>query len=187
MFKLSFVFFISLLYFDVKISCGVWLSTKIVILHQNIFFSINISQSSFLEQPLLYLLGGRSPRHVLRKRPFHLIPNPWTSSVKGDEGCIGPSGTLLCLWQTKKILCSTWMVLFHACLIVGLIQFFTSFYYRAPCRTVSYKLYLIISALIYWHNTGVQFALFRFKFGCGEPTTEEDLREVSHSMSIWPF
>lgn len=44
----------------------------------------------------------------------------------------------------------------------------------------------IFIALIYWHNTGVQFALFRFKFGCGETLTHEQLEEVSDSMSLWP-
>jgi hypothetical protein len=43
------------------------------------------------------------------------------------------------------------------------------------------------SALIYWHNTGMQFALFRFKFGCGEPVTQDELDEVSSSMSLWPY
>ena len=27
---------------------------------------------------------------------------PWSSLVEGDEGCIGPSSKLLCLWQTRK-------------------------------------------------------------------------------------
>ena len=27
---------------------------------------------------------------------------PWSSLVEGDEGCIGPSGKLLCFWQTEK-------------------------------------------------------------------------------------
>ena len=43
------------------------------------------------------------------------------------------------------------------------------------------------SALLYWHNTGVQFALFRFKYGCGEPLSDEQLEDVETSMSIWPF
>ena len=27
---------------------------------------------------------------------------PWSSLVEGDEGCIGPSGKLLCFWQMEK-------------------------------------------------------------------------------------
>ena len=30
------------------------------------------------------------------------MPQPWSSLVEGDEGGIGPSGKLLCLWQTHK-------------------------------------------------------------------------------------
>ena len=32
------------------------------------------------------------------------IAEPWSSLVEGDEGFIGPSGKLLGLWQTNKIM-----------------------------------------------------------------------------------
>ena len=43
-----------------------------------------------------------------RRRRANTMPSrsrwlrPWSSLVEGDEGCIGPSGKLLCLWLTRK-------------------------------------------------------------------------------------
>ena len=36
--------------------------------------------------------------------PLTLYDIPWSSLIEGDEGLIDPSGKLLCLWQTKKIM-----------------------------------------------------------------------------------
>ena len=50
---------------------------------------------------------------------------------------IGPSGKLLCLWQTQNKLCCTCMATFHTCLTVGPIQLIISYYWRAPWSSSS--------------------------------------------------
>ena len=41
-----------------------------------------------------------------------------STKVEGDEGCIGPSGKLLCMWRTKNKICCTSMATFRTCLTV---------------------------------------------------------------------
>ena len=52
---------------------------------------------------------------------------PWSSSVVGDEGCIGPSISC-CFYVKPSKIYSICMALFHTCLTVGPIQLFISFY-----------------------------------------------------------
>ena len=42
-----------------------------------------------------------------------LSAKAWSSTVEWDEGCIGRSSKLLCLWQTQNKLCCTCMATFH--------------------------------------------------------------------------
>ena len=41
----------------------------------------------------------------------------------------------------------------------------------------------IFVALLFWHHTGVTFALFRLSHGCQRDLTEEVLKD----LRIWPF
>ena len=44
---------------------------------------------------------------------------------------------------------------------------------------------VIFLALIFWHQTGLTFALFRLKHGCtsADMISEEDVKD----LSLWPF
>jgi len=46
---------------------------------------------------------------------------------------------------------------------------------------------VIFIALIFWHQTGLTFALFRLKHGCANPDTitHQDVQEMS--LKFWPF
>ena len=59
--------------------------------------------------------------------------NAWSSLVEGDEGCIGPSGTLAVVLMTNpNKLCSTCMGPLRTHFTVGPIWLFISIYQRVP-------------------------------------------------------
>jgi predicted membrane channel-forming protein YqfA (hemolysin III family) len=43
---------------------------------------------------------------------------------------------------------------------------------------------LVFLALLFWHQTGVKFALFRVSTGCGEEPIDDDRVQV---LRVWPF
>ena len=51
----------------------------------------------------------------------------WSSLVEGADGCISPSGKLLCLWQAQNKFYYACMETFHTCLTVGPIWLLISF------------------------------------------------------------
>ena len=60
---------------------------------------------------------GNTPAFAPGNSLMESTPGSW-SSLFVDEGCLVPSGKLLCIWQTTKKLCSTSIATFHTCLNV---------------------------------------------------------------------
>ena len=72
-----------------------------------------------------------------RERALHISSNAktWSSSVIGDEGCIGPNGKLLWLWQIKKIMQHMHGIISYM-FDSWRIQLFISFYLKSSMAKV---------------------------------------------------